>query len=441
MLMMVTTASALTWAHFPASYGRDFAIATETDPVAPAASSGDGQPTDAAERTDTGSSPLRTVVEPEAASPHQRLLADLEQQGGPFAAGLYEPLTMLGRLHRDSGDYRGAAALYRRALHTIRVNEGLLAEQQLPVLEELIVLYRKSGDWELLDQAYDDYLRVVELGAVASRETARRAVLAHFSWQREALRRGIDSDRNARLLALFDTTRRLLDEAAADPDTEQAWHRQLVFAQLDNLYLIVGELPVDEQVTGRSATGQRVGGVTRSPEYIRQRMTRIQQTAVGLGSDLLMGYLERWPDSTALETAQIWLALADWYQWNDKLQSAESRYRKVIVILRESGNNALLQQWFGQAAELPVRPVFLPRLASDDPPGPTTVRARFRVSARGNVSDIDIALADPERQGGAYGLRQMLRGTHFRPKMLADGSQVECVLSRDYRVFTPGRPR
>lgn len=421
MAMLVVTSSVVARAHFPASFGRDFVVVGGGADI----QSADARPL-----------PLRTVIDAEAAGPHQQLLADLELQGGPFAAGLYEPLTMLGRLHRDSGDYRGAAALYRRALHTIRVNEGLLGEQQLPVLQELIALYRQGDEWALVDQAYDDYLRVIERGSVSSAEVSRQGVLEYISWQREALQRGIDNDRNARLVAMYDTTRRLLDEVASDTGAERSWQRQLVFMHLDILYLILGELPVDEQAAGRSDSGERIGGVTRSPEYIRQRMTRLQQAAVALGRDLLTGYLQQWPESTALEKAQVGLALADWYQWNDRLQSAERTYLEVITALRESGNSELQRQWFELATELPAHSVFLPRFAGVERPAPIIAHARFRVSARGNVSDIDITLADPAQQsGGSYGLRQMLRGTHFRPKMLADGSRVECVLSRNYRLF------
>src|SRR5210317_943906 len=64
---------------------------------------------------------------------HQQLAA-LEDSEGPYSDALAEPLTSLGRYYRASGDLEQATRMYRRALHLVRVNDGLYSERQMPVL-------------------------------------------------------------------------------------------------------------------------------------------------------------------------------------------------------------------------------------------------------------------------------------------------------------------
>lgn len=409
-------------AHFPGLYGRDFVAAETAAAASPSRQLTPDGPT------------LRTVVDAEVATPLLQAIAVLEQRDGPYAPALYEPRTLLGRLYRDNGDYRRAAQLYRDALHAIRVNAGLTSAQQLPLLQELIALHRASGDLEALDQAQEDHFRIAVHGGDGTQSERGAAAERYVAWQREALRRGIDGERNARLVALYDTTQRLLDAVMAEAEPDQARQRQWIFTQLDNLYLILGDRPVQEQVAAGIGSSSRVGGTTRSPEYVRQRITRLQESGVSRGRDLLLDYRQQWPGMTARESAEVSLALADWYQWNDKLQSAAKHYREAALTLNEAGEAALVEHWFASARALPTHRVFSPRIDGDAPTSITAV-ARFRVSRRGTVSDIHILSASGDDHRRAQALKSMLRGTHFRPRLLADGTPADAEVTREYEIF------
>ncbi|MEQ9462202.1 MAG: hypothetical protein RJQ10_00955, partial [Haliea sp.] len=158
-------------------------------------------------------------------SQRERLLA-LEQEHGPYAAALAQPLMELGGYLYEAGEPGQAELLYRRALHVLRVNEGLYSENQLPLLRNLLAVHRSLGDWQALDARYDYLFR---LSAVSGSMDADSAA-EYFRWQREALRRQLDSSDYRRLLHLYEANEQLL--AAADPTRDAAGYWQLVDSQL-----------------------------------------------------------------------------------------------------------------------------------------------------------------------------------------------------------------
>jgi hypothetical protein len=306
---------------------------------------------------------------------------------------------------------------------------------QLPVLDELILLLRESGDLESLDRAYEASFRVAMSADKLAEGQGAEVIDAYLVWQREALHRELDGDANSRLLALVDTTQRLLERVMADPDASQMLQRHWTLAQLDNLYLVLGDLPIEEQTAGLLNGPGLLGGSPRAPEYVRQRISRLQRTAVGRGRDLLLDYRRRWPGMEAREAAELSLELGDWYQWNDKPQSALEHYSAAVNTLRNAGLDDVIERWFASAAALPAREVFAPRIEPDADPPSAIVAAEFQVSSRGNVSGITVNAEGPGGGQRARFLKSMLRDTHFRPKILTDGTPADCVVTRRYEVF------
>ncbi|QIB66759.1 hypothetical protein [Kineobactrum salinum] len=139
---------------------------------------------------------------------HLQRLEQLELDQGPYAAGLEEPLMDLGHLHLNAGQFAQAGQLYRQALHIVRINDGLLSERQLPLVQNLLTVHRSLGDWQGLDQRYDYYHRI----AGAPQDQGIGVTLEYFRWQREALRRQLDSSADRRLLRLYEHNARVLEE-------------------------------------------------------------------------------------------------------------------------------------------------------------------------------------------------------------------------------------
>ena len=87
---------------------------------------------------------MRSPV-PEPAALQRQRLDELETQQGPYAPGLTEPLADLGRSLSRSGDIVGAARAYNRALHVLRVNEGLYSDNQLPFDSRVVFCASQPG--------------------------------------------------------------------------------------------------------------------------------------------------------------------------------------------------------------------------------------------------------------------------------------------------------
>lgn len=362
------------------------------------------------------------------AAQRERLLL-LEQEQGPYAAVLAEPLMDMGRYLQEAGAAEQAGRLYQRALHVLRVNEGLYSDNQMPLLRNLFAVDRSLGDWEALDARYDYFFRLAaNLGQLDVESAAD-----YFRWQREALRRQLDSTAHRRLLRLYETNEQLL--AAADLAEDPAGYWRLVDSQLRNLYL------VQALVTPRTVSTTR-GFTAAAPfrsepmqemDVYEQRLANVQRSAVARGSELLSGFL----DSAALRDeqlqAQALLALADWHQWNGDRRRAGEDYRQVVSHLRATGQDALLQEWFASPVELPDNGAF----SRDPGAGGVAVSARFVVTAAGRPRDVDTTAVDESQKGFAMRLYRSLLATRFRPRFEEGAAVATAQLERNYRYLDP----
>ena len=145
---------------------------------------------------------LSIVEQEDPGKAFQLQMDEFESKDGPYADGLAEPLLGLGRHYARRGDYEQALQLYRRALHIVRLNDGLYSKRQVPVVRELLDTVRLSGDLQALDDRYDYFFRLYGRGQAPYTDIRVRAALEYLRWQREALRLGIDNNGNRRLYDL-----------------------------------------------------------------------------------------------------------------------------------------------------------------------------------------------------------------------------------------------
>ena len=60
-----------------------------------------------------------------------------EQRGGPMPRHWRNRWRASAGLRAQQGDIVGSRRLYERALHLVRVNDGLYSERQVPILRQL----------------------------------------------------------------------------------------------------------------------------------------------------------------------------------------------------------------------------------------------------------------------------------------------------------------
>ena len=90
-------------------------------------------------------------VATEGVSDYAILVEELESEFGPFDSRLSEPLLATGDKLAERGDYHGAISYIERALHVLRINQGLYSEPQIAIVERLIEFNVALEDWESVD--------------------------------------------------------------------------------------------------------------------------------------------------------------------------------------------------------------------------------------------------------------------------------------------------
>ena len=389
-------------------------------------------------QTWTDGRPAATVAQGIAsdadAKAHRSQIEKLEVSGGPYNSALAEPLGSLARFYQQNGNAEQAQHMYRRALHVVRVNDGLDSERQRPIVSALLSSYRGGGDLEALDQQYDYYFRLFGSGQAPYSELRLSAALEYMRWQREAYRLSIDDSGNQRLLSLLKMNRELLRGVAADPAVHYTLYQQLAISQLRNLYLLQADIKPQLDTLGLGKTSQFYGTEPGNMDFNRQRLEALQRNAIARGRDVFGRLLERIPANDWQTLAQLRLELGDWLQWNDMQRQAQEHYVAVSQILQQAGASDLEQQWLGQPIELPDNGAFWQSLLMSGE-RKVAVEASYDVSERGKASNIRLSVSKEEDRPFAYRLKRKLSETRFRPRYVNGLPTAAAQISRRYDVL------
>ncbi len=373
---------------------------------------------------------------PPAAAPAGDLapyLAELdaqESEAGPYAEVLSETYSGLAHNQLRAGAFPEAIEAYKRALHSIRVNEGLLSPRQLPVLEQLIIACEQARDFECLDASHDYRLHLYRRAPGLDVAERRRSELEYLRWQRAAYTARVDGRARNRLLHAYLNNQAMLDELAAGEVFDTEAYRALLHNQLLNLYLVMSDRPIEEE-SANVSTGQRHGGHPASEDFVRHQISLLQLTAISQGRRLLLDFIERATDLPVEERAALVLELGDWYQWNGKLRNARDQYLTVVDLLTAAGREDLLEQWLGEPHELPDEE----ELWLEPPDSVTEIELSYLVSDKGNASAVEVVSAPEINEGLQAKIKRMLRDSHFRPRYGADGAQAAAVTGRRYQLL------
>lgn len=343
----------------------------------------------------------------------------LEYEQGPYGPGLSESLGDLARIFEEAGDVDGAMGARERALHLLRVNEGLNSPSQGPLVRELLNSLRRRGEFEALDDRYDYFFRLYGAGRPPWSEARWNAFLEYLSWQRQALVLELDGDPKGRLYDLYERHEDLLN-AYRDEELVLSWQqfRDLAASQLATFYLIDTYIEPRDQMSQSQQWDYRRTDDPADFDLYRERLENIQRGLRSRARKLLEESLEKIPTGETEARAQVELALADWLQWQGSTRQATDRYESLWLSLNEDGRQDLATEWFSQPTPLPAAEVFLvnDRLLSP----PVTLGVQVSESGRSKVSPANVP-ATLERT--AARLRRLLFATRFRPQLI-DGTAV-----------------
>lgn len=350
----------------------------------------------------------------------------LELRDGPYGASLSEPLGDLARQFERLGRAAQAQRLRERALHLLRVNEGLYSPAQAALLREMLAADRRRGDFEALDLRYGYFFRLYGSGRAPLSPSRLDAALEYLDWQREALLRGIAGDPTERLLTLHEINSSLLETALAEDALTWGQLRATGISQLRNLYLIADELRTETTDTLQLYPTRQVPRVNNNLEDFdpqRERLQAIGRAVRRRGLDLLEELLSRAPGPR--ERAALQRECGDWELWLGRSRGAMDWYRRSWETLRRGGDGALQERWYGVPQPLPANGAF----AVADAAGALRLQATVRVDAGGRVDEVEVF----ERGGAPRESRRLLRrlrDTRFRPALGAGGEPRAATLSQ-----------
>ena len=365
----------------------------------------------------------------------ERQLELLEGEGGPYADTLAEPLADLARLHRRNGNLLQAQQAYQRALHVVRINEGLYSENQVPILRELFETYRMTGDMATLDARYEYFFRLYGSGRPPYTPVRLNAALEYLRWQREAVRLELDEQETRRMFDMYSLNEQLLEDVAQDPAVDFQVYRALTLSQLRNLYLIDDRVQPRIEQLGLAPSTPVLGSDWSNEDFHRKRLEDIQRDSLQRGADLLRDALQRVEPGEPRERARLQLQLADWYQWHGSVALADSHYAQVVATLSAAGEENLVQQWLGQPRELPDNGAFWQPRPLQPGQRRVVVQASFDVSRRGRVRNVRTTVSDAQDEAVAARLRRRLARVRFSPSYESGQAQPVAQLQRAYELI------
>lgn len=106
------------------------------------------------------SSPNQSLAQsPEALQAASQLQTQIDDDLSATDANAYdpamvEPLFVYARQLQEAGSHTEAVALYREAIHILRINQGLYTEAQIELLDAMIESEISLQNWELVDRHY-----------------------------------------------------------------------------------------------------------------------------------------------------------------------------------------------------------------------------------------------------------------------------------------------
>ena len=148
---------------------------------------------------------------------------------------------------------------------------------------------------------------------------------------------------------------------------------------------------------------------------MRHRMERLELSGAVEGENLLNQLIEAASEQPYAERAALYRALGAWCQWTSRYKSADTAYRESVRLLREGGEEQLLQRWLHEPVALPdEEEIWFGAPVMDAEAGPSVLTVRFDLSQRGDVRNAEVVQASVE--GRDVRMLRMLREPHFRPR-------------------------
>ncbi len=350
-----------------------------------------------------------------------------EQHGGAYSAELSEPLQDIGRAYQAENKHRQAMDYFRRALHLSRINEGLYAKSQLPLLSYMIESQLAMGQLLDVDDNYNYLFRVQNKVYEPGDPALLEATDKYTEWQRQAYLEGFAGNSYRRVVDMYDAYHHEIeriekinpDDPALIPQLYQRMRAEYLLSQYE------GEQEAEIRV---SISNPLEGKFALSTDLKAQRFKYLKDFNYRNGVNTMQRIVDltkQREDVDPMELARAKIAQGDWYMWWDTLARAIQCYERAWQILAEDGSNLTNPDaLFREPVELPENAVFQPGAISATHEQNALATILFDVSRGGQARDVEIVEQDPAGDMGArITLFSMMKGMRFRP-IVRDGKAI-----------------
>ena len=261
---------------------------------------------------------LPLLTEPSALGVYRSYIESMETNAGAFAPGLTEQLLGLGLNLQALDRHAEAAKVLKRGVHVSRVQSGLYAADQIPLLRAEIRSLIALGMFDEVDE-HQRYLARVESEALTGTPASIAALIDQGEWAEQA----------------WDL--RLGDQEAHSEHLARSWeYYRLAYNQSTQLY---GERSLEllKPLEGmlrlqyRFADLQRENASNRPFDGSRYRQTSALGGAYRRGEAVLSTIfgLKLVNGSSAGEQARDLTRLGDWARWMGRRSDSRSYYDKA----------------------------------------------------------------------------------------------------------------
>lgn len=114
-------------------------------------------------------------------------IASIQSESGTYDPELLQPLDTLAQIYIQAQDYEAAAQLLDHQLQIHRVNSGLYAAQQIPIVESALQLQAQAGDWNSVNNSLSYLSWLYQRDTTLDAETQLQGLQTLGSWQLRAL--------------------------------------------------------------------------------------------------------------------------------------------------------------------------------------------------------------------------------------------------------------
>ena len=362
---------------------------------------------------------------------HLEAVRAIEDEGGAYAPELPQHLLGLGLAYQQQGLHAQAVETLNRAAHVSRVNEGLYNAADIPILEHLIESYAALGDWEQVDNRYQQVFRIHHRNYGERDARLLPALQKLSSWHLRAYIDDTGGEPLNHLLTarnLFDSSMQIIQENYGPADARIAdTLRQRALVD----YYLASYAPPPEEGFGFGTESMEPAA---TPTYVvnsfvagREALRRVVELRQQDGK------------STGLERSRALAELADWHQLFSRRQTALRIYQEAWTLGAQAGEASpqILATVFGQPRALPVLPAELDAAAPAPSTDPAWITVRFAVSETGRAEGLEVIESSPPAADKYVSrLRKRVLGTAFRPRF--DAGQPVATSNVSYRyTYTP----